>query len=119
MKFIVLILFLLSALPMESNAQIKTAAQLSTLSPALLVVYSNDLENYQKNHFMISTIGYMGSYMILDSKWKAALLTLALGATKELVIDALLNKGTPLWDDMKWNTLGVGQGIFFTIAIDF
>ena len=101
------------------NAQIKEAAQLATLSPAILVIYSSNIENYEKNHYLLSTIGYMGSYMILDSKWKAALLTLALGAGKELVYDSLLNKGEPLWSDMKWNTLGVGQGVVFTVSLDF
>ena len=101
------------------NAQIKEAAQLATLSPAILVIYSSNIENYEKNHYLLSTIGYMGSYMILDSKWKAALLTLALGAGKELVYDGLLKKGEPLWGDMMWNTLGVGQGVVFTISLDF
>ncbi len=119
MKITVLILFLLSLLPVESRAQIKTVAQLATLSPTLLVVYSSDLENYQKNHYLISTIGYMGSYMVLDSKWKAALLTLGLGAAKELVIDGLMGRGEPLWNDMMWNTLGVGQGVVFTFSLDF
>lgn len=119
MKLTLLLLFLITALPVETKAQFKKAAQLSILSPTLFVVYNSDLENYHKHHFMVSTIGYIGSYMVLESKWKAAFLTLALGATKELVIDALLNKGTPLWSDMKWNTLGVGQGVVFTIAVDF
>ena len=100
-----------------SKAQIKETVQLATLSPSVFVIYSDNLENYEKNHYLLSTIGYMGSYMILESKWKAALLTLALGATKELVYDELLNKGTPLWSDMKWNTLGVTQGFVFTVTI--
>jgi len=99
------------------NAQIKETVQLATLSPAVLVIYSDQPEHYEKNHYLLSTIGYMGSYMILESKWKAALLTLALGATKELVYDGLLNKGEPLWSDMKWNALGVGQGVVFTVSI--
>ena len=61
----------------------------------------------------------MDSYMVLESKWRAALLTLALGVTKEFVYDELLNKRTPLWSDMKWNTLGVTQGLVFTFAVDF
>ena len=101
------------------NAQIKETAQLATLSPAVFVIYSDSPEHYEKNHYLLSTIGYMGSYIILESKWKAALLALALGAGKELVYDGLLNKGEPLWSDMKWNALGVGQGVVFTIAVDF
>lgn len=101
------------------NGQIKETAQLATLSPSVLVIYSDQPENYEKNHYLLSTIGYMGSYMILESKWKAALLTLALGAGKELVYDGLLNRGEPLWSDMKWNTLGVGQGVVFTVSLEF
>lgn len=44
----------------------------------------------------------MGSNVILESKWKATILTLALCAGKELVYDGLLNKGDPLWSDMKY-----------------
>ena len=102
-----------------AQAQLKETAQLATLSPAILVVYSSDMETYHKHHYLISNIGYMGSYMVLESKWKAALLTLALGVAKELVYDELLNRGTPLWSDMKWNTLGVTQGVVFTFAVDF
>lgn len=101
------------------SGQIKETAQLATLSPAVFVIYSNHPEHYEKNHYLLSTIGYMGSYMILESKWKAALLTLALGAGKELVYDGLMNKGEPLWSDMKWNALGVGQGFVFTVSLDF
>ena len=121
MKCIYLITFmiLLSGYSSNCSAQFKETAQLATLSPSLLVIYSSDLENYQKSHYLISTIGYMGSYMVLDSKWKAALLTLGLGATKELVIDGLMGRGEPLWDDMMWNSLGVGQGFVFTFTLDF
>ena len=68
---------------------------MATLTPAVFVIYSNTPEHYEKNHYLLSTIGYMSSYMILESKWKAALLTLAIGATKELVYDGLLKKGEP------------------------
>ena len=114
---LVIVLFAVGA--RVCNAQIKEAAQLATLSPAVLVIFSDGPEHYEKNHYLISTIGYMGSYMIFESKWKAALLTLALGAGKELVYDGLLKKGEPLWGDMMWNSLGVGQGVVFTFAIDF
>jgi hypothetical protein len=118
MKHTILLLILTAFLARPSQAQFKEAAQLATLSPTILVIYS-DIENYQKSHFTVSTIGYLGSYMIFESKWKAALLTLLLGATKEIVYDGLLGRGEPLWDDMKWNTLGVGQGLIFTFALTF
>lgn len=101
------------------KGQIKETVQLATLSPSVFVIYSDTPEHYEKNHYLLSTIGYMGSYMILESKWKAVLLTLALGTTKELVYDGLLNKGEPLWSDMKWNALGVGQGVVFTVSLEF
>ena len=115
----VCLLIFIVCVPAKCSAQIKEAAQLSTLSPSLLVIYSSEMESYQKHHFLISTIGYMGSYMVLDSEWKAALLTLVLGATKEVVIDGLMGRGEPLWNDMMWNSLGVGQGVLFTITLRF
>lgn len=101
------------------SGQIKETVQMATLTPAVFVIYSDTPEHYEKNHYLLSTIGYMGSYMITESKWKAALLTLALGAGKELIYDGLLNKGEPLWSDMKYNALGVGQGIVFTVSLEF
>ncbi|MDZ7755167.1 hypothetical protein [Rhodohalobacter sp.] len=110
MKLTTLTIVLLFILNTSAEAQLKEAAQLATLSPTILVIYS-DIDNYKKSHYMVSTIGYLGSYMILESKWKAALLTLLLGATKELVYDEMLGRGEPLWEDMKWNTLGVASGV--------
>ena len=101
------------------SGQIKETAQLATLTPTVFVVYSDVPEHYEKSHFMLSTIGHMGSYMDTESKWKAALFTLAIGAGKELIYDELLNKGEPLWSDMKYNALGVGQGVVFTYSLDF
>lgn len=118
MKPILLTITLLFLLNSAANAQLKEAAQLVTLSPTILVIQS-DMESYKKSHYLLSTITYMGSYMILESKWKAALLTLMMGATKELVYDAMLGKGEPLRVDMQWNTLGVAQGFVFTVSLDF
>ncbi|MCC5915625.1 MAG: hypothetical protein JJU46_14715 [Balneolaceae bacterium] len=119
LKTIILMSVLLFALHTTASAQIKEVGQLATLSPMLFVVNSSSIENYHKTHFTVSTIGYLGSYMVFDSKWKAALLTLGLGAVKEVVYDGLLNQGTPLWSDMKWNSLGVAQGFVFTVVIEF
>jgi hypothetical protein len=118
MKKTLLTIILLLAISSAARAQIKEAAQLATLSPTIAVVYS-DIENYQKSHYTVSTIGYLGSYMILESKWKASLLTLALGMSKELIYDGLMGRGEPLWSDMKWNTLGVAQGFVFSVSLDF
>jgi hypothetical protein len=118
MKTYLLSIAFLFMLNSTANAQLKEAVQLATLSPTILVIRS-DMENYKKSHYMLSTITYMGSYMILESKWKAALLTIMLGATKELVYDSFLRRGEPLWVDMKWNTLGVGQGVLFSVSLNF
>jgi len=118
MKHTILLLIFIAFLARPSQAQLKEAAQLATLSPTILVIYS-DIENYQKSHYTVSTIGYLGSYMVLESKWKAALLTLLLGATKEIVYDGLMGRGDPLLEDMKWNALGVAQGVTFTFALKF
>lgn len=114
--FVLLLIFHVST--ESANAQVKEGIQLSSLAPTLLVVYS-DIEDYHKTHYLLSTIGYMGAYMVFDSKWKSVLLTLLLGGTKELVYDRLLGYGEPLWSDMKWNTLGVMQGVTFTFSLDF
>ncbi|WP_209388377.1 hypothetical protein [Rhodohalobacter sp. SW132] len=112
-----IVLFVIITLPQHSNAQYKEALQFATLSPTIMVIYSSELEHYQKNHFTLSTIGYLGSYIITDSIWKSALIALLLGASKELIYDGLMGRGEPLWDDMKWNTLGVFQGIGFTLSL--
>lgn len=117
--YIICVLLLIVHLSNESaSAQLKEGLQLSTLTPTLLVVYS-DIESYHKTHYLLSTISYLGGYMVFDSKWKAALLTLLLGTTKELVYDKLLGYGEPLWSDMKWNTLGMAQGVVFTVSLEF
>jgi hypothetical protein len=117
MKVLVFILIFLFSLSSAAEAQLKEAAQLATLSPTILVIYSDSMENYQKSHYTVSTITYLGSYMILESEWKAALLTLLLGAAKELVYDGLLNRGEPLLEDMMWNALGTAQGVVFTLSL--
>jgi len=119
MKSLILFLALSFSITSTSNAQLKEAAQLATLSPTILVIYSGSLENYQRNHYMLSTIGYLGSYMITESIWKSAVITLGLGIAKELIYDGLLGRGESLWDDMKWNTLGVAQGTLFTVSLRF
>jgi hypothetical protein len=118
MKSFLLTIAIFFTLNSTVSAQLKEAAQLATLSPTILVIQS-DMENYKKSHYMLSTITYMGSYMILESKWKAALLTILLGATKELVYDAMLGRGEPLWEDMQWNTLGTAQGVVFSVSLRF
>jgi len=113
-----LIIITLLGMPLKADAQIKEAVQFATLSPTILVIYS-DLESYQKHHYTLSTLGYMGSYIITESIWKSALIALTLGVSKELIYDGLLGRGDPLWDDMKWNTLGVAQGVVFTVSLSF
>jgi hypothetical protein len=118
MKPVLLTLTLLFTLSTAAHAQFKEAAQLATLSPVLIVMYS-DIERYKKSHYTLSTIGYLGSYMITESIWKSAVITLGMGLAKELVYDGLLGKGTPLFEDMLWNTLGVTQGVVFTVSLKF
>lgn len=118
LKFLTLLLCWVTTVHFTAQAQLKEALQLSTLAPSLLVANS-DIENYKKMHYTMSTMTYMGSYMITDSIWKAAAVTLFLGAAKELFYDAWLSRGEPLWEDMKWNALGVGQGVGFTISLKF
>lgn len=117
MKHTLFIILLVFIIPGKGEAQVKEALQMGTLSPALWVLSSDGIEDYQKMHYTFSTIIYMGSYMVTESEWKAVLITLLLGVTKEVVYDAFLNKGEPLWDDMKWNALGMSQGLVFTLSL--
>ena len=119
MKYSILIAMFIMLNTNFASAQFKEAGQLATLSPVVAVIYSDDIEGYHKNHYMLSTITYMGSYMITDSIWKSVAISLALGVSKELIYDRLLGKGEPLWSDMKWNTLGVTQGVAFTVSLKF
>lgn len=118
MKKWILIIGLLFVIHNTAKSQIKESLQLATLSP-LLVVASSDIKNYKKMHYTLSTVAYLGSYMITDSVWKSAVITLSLGIAKEVLHDELMGRGTPLWEDMKWNTLGMAQGMVFTVSLKF
>ena len=118
MKKWLLIIGLMVVVHNTAKSQAKEVLQFATLTPALLVVKS-DIENYKKMHYTLSTVAYLSSYMVTDSMWKSALITLSLGIAKELIYDELLGKGTPLWEDMKWNTLGTAQGMVFTVSLKF
>ena len=114
-KLFLVISFLLCFNSM-ANAQFKEAVQLATLSPTALVLTSNTKDDF-KLHYSVSTTVYLASYMVTESKWKAAAITLFLGAAKELVHDELLGKGDPKLNAMGWNTLGVAQGVVFTFSL--
>lgn len=118
MKPILLTIAFFFILNLAANAQLKKTAQMATLSPILLVAHG-DIENYKKMHYMISTISYIGLYSITESMWKSAVMTLAMGVFKEIVYDSILGRGEPLWEDMKWNSLGTAQGIVFTVSLRF
>ncbi len=118
MKSVILFFFIALFMSQASQAQLKEATQLATLSPSI-VVATSDIENHKKMHYLLSTVGYLGSYMITESYWKSILITLGAGIAKELIYDGLFGRGDALWEDMKWNTLGVGQGVVFTLALRF
>jgi hypothetical protein len=118
MKKWILIIGLTFLVHTTAKSQVKEVLQFSTLTPVLLVA-SSDIKNYKKMHYTLSTVAYLGSYMITDSVWKSAVITLSLGIAKELVHDGLMGRGTLLWEDMKWNSLGTAQGMVFTISLRF
>jgi len=118
MKSLILFLAIFFSISSTSNAQLKEAAQLATLAPVIFVAQS-DIENYKKLHYSISAMAYMGTYMITDSVWKSAVITLGLGIAKELIYDAMLGRGDPLLEDILWNTLGTAQGVVFTVSLKF
>lgn len=118
MKKWILVIVLMGLTHNVAKSQTKEVLQFATLTPLVLVVNS-DIENYKKMHYTLSTLSYLSSYMITESMWKSALITLSLGIVKELVYDELLGFGEPLWEDMKWNTLGTAQGMIFTVSLRF
>lgn len=105
--------------PVESNGQVKKVAQFSTLTPSLLVASNSNIQPYHKSHFLLSTTAYLGAYMVTESEWKAALISFLLGVSKELVFDSLLRQGDPQIRDVAWNTLGIAQGVVFTVSLKF
>jgi hypothetical protein len=119
MKKLILILLFSIVITSQARGQLKEALQLATLSPTLVVVTHSDIINAHKLHYTLSTLGYISAYMVTDSYWKAAVITLAAGVAKELLYDGLLGKGEPLWEDMKWNALGTVQGAVFTVSLRF
>ncbi len=116
MKPLLLTVVLFFALDSTVQAQFKEVAQLATLSPVILVATNDNLEDYLKLHYTVSSMVYLGSYIITDSIWKSAVITLALGLSKELIYDGLFGKGEPLLEDMIWNSLGTAQGAVFTLS---
>jgi hypothetical protein len=119
LKHLALVILLVIFMHDTSSAQLKEAAQLATLTPTLLVVTSSDVIHAHKLHSTVSTVAYLGSYMVTGSTWKAMAITLFLGAAKELIYDGLMNRGEPWIQDMKWNALGVAQGTVFTLSLRF
>ena len=118
-KFFILFTILALAIVRTSDAQLKEVAQLATLTPAAFVLSSDNIISAHKLHFTASTMLYLSSYLITDSHWQAMVISLLIGASKELIYDGLLNKGEPWIQDMKWNALGVAQGAVFTLSLKF
>lgn len=90
---------------------------MATLTPTVLVLSSNDIIMAHKIHFTVSTVLYLTSYMVTESHWKAIVISLSIGAAKELIYDGLMGRGEPWIQDMKWNALGVAQGAVFTLSL--
>lgn len=116
MKKIILFITILIATNSTASAQFKETVQFATLTPTAFVLESSVRDEF-KIHYVVSTSVYFATYMITESQWKAALITLFLGAAKELIYDDVFNQGDPRFDAMGWNTLGVAQGAVFTLSL--
>jgi ABC-type sugar transport system permease subunit len=116
-KFFILFTILTLVIVRTTDAQLKEAAQLATLTPTALVLSSSDIINAHKMHFTASAMLYLSSYLITESVWKSVVISMLIGAAKELIYDGLLGKGEPWIQDMKWNTFGVAQGAVFTLSL--
>lgn len=60
------------------------------------------------------------SYLRVDEGRRlmiAGTVTLALGASKELIWDMALRRGNPSWLDMAWNAIGTAAGLVLNYAV--
>ena len=62
---------------------------------------------YDKKIHFIGSFAVCYALSLILITWQAALITLALGAAKELVYDKLMGKGTPEWLDFAADAAGV------------
>jgi VanZ family protein len=69
-------------------------------------------------HFAGSTILAIVFYMLTQSIIGAIVISLGIGAVKELYHDLYLNRGTPDWYDMLANILGVAFGIILVLIFE-
>ena len=76
------------------------------------------LQKDKQYHFTVSAILAIVFYIFTQSIIWAILISLSIGAVKELYHDLYLNRGTPDWYDMLANSLGVIFGIILVLIFD-
>jgi VanZ family protein len=72
----------------------------------------------KQQHFIGSAILAIVFYTLTQSIIGAIVISLGIGAVKELYHDFYLNRGTPDWYDMLANSLGVIFGIILVIIFE-
>jgi VanZ family protein len=72
----------------------------------------------KQKHFLGSVILAIVFYALTQSIVGAIVISLGIGAVKELYHDLYLNKGTPDWYDMLANSLGVIFGIILVLIFE-
>ena len=72
----------------------------------------------KQQHFLGSVILAIVFYVVTQSILGAIVISLGIGAVKELYHDLYLNRGTPDWYDMLANSLGVIFGIILVLFFE-
>ena len=67
---------------------------------------------YDKKVHLIGSFAACYLLSLIIVTWQAAVITLILGAAKELIYDWALGKGTPEWGDMAADAAGVAAAYF-------
>ena len=81
-------------------------------------LYVRDKLEDKQYHFLGSAILAIVFYMLTQSIIGAIVISLGIGAVKELYHDFYLNRGTPDWYDMLANSLGVIFSIILVIIFE-
>lgn len=93
--------------------------QYVTILPLVFILSTEDIEINHQMHYVSSLAIQQIAYVYTDCWWKSALISLTLGAAKELIHDKWMGRGNPSFRDMGWNAAGVANGTLFTFSIKF
>lgn len=88
-----------------------------TILPLVFVLSSSDIRTDHQLHYVSSFAIQQVAYALTDCPYKSFLISLSVGAAKELIHDKLMGRGNAAWKDMRYNALGAASGLVFTLSI--